>query len=206
MPREIGRRRPSHRGQVTSHRGVKEIEKGDIMKNLVMVLGLITVVALSSHPVFAMGHGMGGHGGGGSGMMGDWGETLRNWWQEWQNRGAYENPPNHQRKQGEEWEQKYRRETAELRKAIEMKSRELDSILDSPNPDVERARTVHNEIKGLRAKLEERRIEHDREMREFDRTAPYGGEHNRRSYDTPRGQYSRGMYRGGGMGGHGAGQ
>jgi Spy/CpxP family protein refolding chaperone len=176
------------------------------MKTLVVVLGLITLIALSSHPVRAMGHGMGGHGGGGSGMMGNWGESLWNWWQEWQHRRAYQNPAGEQRHRREELEQKYQRETGELRKAIETKSAELDDLLNSPNPDMEKVRTLHNEINGLRAELEERRIEHDREIRDFDPTAPYGGEYSRRSYDTPQGQYSHGMDRDARMGGHGSAQ
>ena len=32
------------------------------MKNIVMVLGVITVIALSTHPLIAMGPAMGGHG------------------------------------------------------------------------------------------------------------------------------------------------
>jgi len=157
------------------------------MKDFVMVLGLITVIALSGHPVFAMGHGMGGHGGGGSGMMGNWGETIENWWQEWQYRRGYQNPTGEQRRHREELEQKYYRETGELRKAIEMKSADLESILNSPNPDMERARTVHNEIKGLRAKLEERRLEYERDMQRFDPVPPYGDEYGRRSYDDSQG-------------------
>ena len=176
------------------------------MKTLVMGLGLITLIALSSHPALAMGHGMGGHGGGGSGMMGNWGESLWNWFQEWQNRGAYQNPAGEQRDQREELEQKYQRETGELRKVIETKSGELDDLLNSPNPDMERVRTLHNEIKGLRTEMEDRQFEHDREMRHFGPTAPYGGEYSRRSYDAPQGQYSGGMDRGGRMGGYGAGQ
>lgn len=176
------------------------------MKNLVIILGLITVIAISSHPVFAMGHGMGGHGGGGSGMMGNWGESLWNWWQEWQHRRAYQDPAGEQGHQREELEQKYQRETGDMRRAIGIKSAELDDLLNSPNPDMERVRTLHNEIKGLRAELEGRQIEHDREMRHFGPTAPYGGDYSRRSYDAPQGQYSRGMDRGGRMGGHGPGQ
>jgi Spy/CpxP family protein refolding chaperone len=176
------------------------------MKNLVMLLGLITVIALSAHPVLAIGHGMGGHGGGGSGMMGNWGESIKNWWQEWQNRRAYQDPAGEQSRQEEELEQKYQRETGELRKAIGTKSAELDALLNSPNPDMERVRTLHNEIEGLRAELEERRIGHGREMREFDPAAPYGGEYNRRTYKAPQGQYSRGMNRDGRMGGYGPGQ
>ncbi|MGD8227827.1 MAG: periplasmic heavy metal sensor [Desulfobacteraceae bacterium] len=172
------------------------------MKTLVVVLGLITLIALSSHPVLAMGHGMGGHGGGGSGM-GNWGESLWNWWQEWQHRGGYQNPAGERRRQREELEQRYYRQTAELKKAIETKSAELDDLLNSPNPDMERVRTLHNEIKGLRAELEDQRIEHDREMRRLGPTAPYSGEYSRRSYDAPQGQYSRGIDRGGRMGGHG---
>ncbi len=107
--------------------------------------------------------------------MGSWGESLWNWWQEWQNRRAYQNPAGEQRHQREELEQKYERETAELRKAIEKKSAELDDLLNAPNPDMERVRTLHNEIKGLRAELENRRIEHDREMHYVGPTAPYGG-------------------------------
>jgi Spy/CpxP family protein refolding chaperone len=190
-------------GRITS------LREGDMMKNSVIVLALITLIALSSHPVLAMGHGMGGHGGVGSGMMGNLGnlgETIKDWWQEWQNRRAYQNPTEDRRHQREELEQKYQRETGALRKAVETKSAELDELLNSTNPDMERVRTLHNEIKGLRAELKDRRIEHDREVRHFGFTAPYGGEYSRRSYDTPQGQYSRGMDRGGRMGGYGAGQ
>jgi Spy/CpxP family protein refolding chaperone len=177
-----------------------------MMKNLLMLLGLITLIALSSHPVLAMGHGMGGHGSGGSGMMGNWGESIKNWWQEWQNRRAYQNPTEDQRRQREKLEQKYQRETGDLKRAIGIKSAELDELLNSPDPDMERVRTLHNEIKGLRAVLEERRIEHDREIRDFDPTAPYGGGYNRRTYDASQGGYGPGKEHGGGMGGHGAGQ
>jgi Spy/CpxP family protein refolding chaperone len=176
------------------------------MKTLIMVLGLITLIALPSPPVLAMGHGMGGHGGGGSGMMGNWGESLWNWWQEWQNRRAYQNPAGEQRHQREELEQKYQRETGELRNAIETKSAELDDLLNSPNADLERVKTLHNEIKGLRTELEDRQIEHDREVRRVGPTDPYSGEYSRRSYDTLQGQYSRGMDRGGKMGGYGGGR
>lgn len=137
--------------------------------------------------------------------MGNWGESLWNWWQEWQNRRAYQNPAGEQRRQRERLERNYQRETAEMRKAIGIKSAELDELLNAPNPDMERVRTLHNEIKGLRAELEERRIEHDREIRQFDPSAPYGGEYNRRTYEPPGGHYSRGMDRDGRTGGYGPG-
>ncbi len=164
-----------------------------------MVLGLITVMALSSHPVLAMGHGMGGRGGGGSGMMGNWGESIKNWWQEWQNRRAYQNPAGEQRREREELEQKYRRETGEMTRAIGIKSAELDDLLNSPSPDMERVRTLRNEIKGLRAELEERRIKHDREIHEFDPAAPYGGGYNRRTYEASQALYGPRKGHGGGQ-------
>ncbi len=72
---------------------------------------------------------------------------------------------------------------------------------------MERVRTLHNEIKGLRTELEDRRIEHDREKRQLDSAAPYGDEYNRRTYKASQGRYGQGNGRGGGMGGgHGGGQ
>ena len=48
-------------------------------------------------------------------------------------------------------------ESSHLKDQIQMKENALDALLNSKNPDIERLRNLHNEIRDLRMKLTEDR-------------------------------------------------
>ena len=58
---------------------------------------------------------------------------------------------------------KFYNETSDLRNKIWTKSAELDTILNSTNPDIEKARAIQKEINDLRAKLDEKGINYELE-------------------------------------------
>ena len=126
------------------------------MKRIAMILGVMVLVGGLAAPVFAWGPGMmGGYGYGmGPGMMGYWGGGPGY-------AGAYGNLTAEQRNQLDTLSGKFYEETADVRNQIRAKSSELDSILNSANPDLERAKAIQKEINELRAKLDEKALNYE---------------------------------------------
>lgn len=156
------------------------------MKKLGMTLAIGVLMTSMAIPVFARGRGMGGH------MGGFWGEGSGSCGQ--YDRGyGYQNPE--ERTRQDQRDEAFYRDNAEIRNQIRSKSAELDALLNSPNPDLEKARSLQREISALQAKMDEKRLNYELETR---RSAP-GGSYGR--------GYDRGYGRGyGPMGGYGQGR
>jgi zinc resistance-associated protein len=121
------------------------------MKRLVTVLGIVMLVGAIATPVLAHGPGWGrgGH------MMGPWGENPGYGYG--YGRG-YDRLTEDQRNQLDRLNRRFYDETAKLRSQLWEKSGELNTLLDSSNPDVDKARAIQKEISELRSKLDQARI------------------------------------------------
>jgi Spy/CpxP family protein refolding chaperone len=136
------------------------------MKRLTMIFGIMVLAAVFAVPAYAMGGGMeGGMGGGagGGGMMNGWGSGLIDWFQKWRNGGDYTLPPVEEKNQMEELDQQHDEDSAYLKYQIRMKERQLDALLTSSDPDIQKVRALSKGIRELRdeADQEQRRYEAD---------------------------------------------
>ena len=71
---------------------------------------------------------------------------------------GYDKLTEEQRSKSDELYRKFYDETAKLRDEIWAKSAELDTLLNSANPDAAKAKALQKEISDLRAKLAQERI------------------------------------------------
>ena len=137
------------------------------MKTLIALFGILVLVGAIAVPVMAhgpgwgRGHHMGWGGGPGQGYCGDYGPGAGNLSEE-------------QRTQLDNLNKKFYDETARLRNEMWTKSRELNDLLNSPNPDADKARALQKEITGLRAQLAEKRLNFELEERKIAPDARYG--------------------------------
>jgi zinc resistance-associated protein len=152
------------------------------MKKVGMISGLVLLAALVAYPVLAWGPGWGGgpmmgYGGyGGGPMMGYGGNgggpgSCWNGGRGYGNPGygnpAYGNLTDEQEKQLDDLNRKFFDETASLRNDIWKKTNELDVLLDSPNPDVEKSKALQKELSDLRAQMAEKRLSYNLEARKI---------------------------------------
>jgi zinc resistance-associated protein len=70
--------------------------------------------------------------------------------------------------------QTFREENADTLKQLMTKQFDLKTILDSPKPDVEKAKAVQKEISDLNAKLAQKRIDFYIELRKINPDAKFG--------------------------------
>ena len=105
---------------------------------------------------------------------------------------GYGNLTPEQRNKLDALERKFYDETADLRNQIWTKSRELDSILNSSHPDLEKAKVVQEEISRLRVKLDEEALSYEIENRKILSDDRLGGTYSGR-YGRHMGSYGRGM-------------
>ena len=165
------------------------------MKRLVTILGILLLVGAIAAPVLAHGPGRGGgqhmmgYGGGGPGSGGDYGR-------------GYSNLTEEQQVQLDKLHQKFYDETAQLRIDIMAKSGELNILLNTSNPDVEKAKAIQKEIIDLRGKMAQERLDFQIEARKINPDARLG-----RGYGPHMKGYGSGMGKGYGrhMGGYGQG-
>jgi zinc resistance-associated protein len=123
--------------------------------------GIALLVSIAAVSAFAHGPGWGwGHG---QHMMDSWNRG-----------GAYGNLTDEQRNELSRLDRKYFNETADLRNKLWTKESELQTILNSPNPDIDKAKAVQKEISDLRAKLDEKRIEYETDVRKVAPDTAYG--------------------------------
>jgi zinc resistance-associated protein len=126
------------------------------MKRLTMILGIVVLVGAVAVPVFAWGPGWG------------WGHHMRGYWGGGPGyAGTYRSLTSEQRNQLDALNQKFYGEAADLRYQIWAKSSELDSILSSTSPDLEKAKALQKEISDLRAKLDEKELGYELEARKI---------------------------------------
>lgn len=143
------------------------------MKRLTMILGILLLAGAVAVPVMAWGPGWGrGHH-----MMGYWGNGPE------YGRG-YGNLTPEQRSKLDALDRTFSDETRDLRDQIWTTSRELDTVLNSSNPDLEKAKALQKEISELRAKLDEKELSYELEARKIvpDERFGYGYGHHRGPY------------------------
>jgi Spy/CpxP family protein refolding chaperone len=178
-------------------------ERNVAMKKLAVILGIVMVATTSAFPAYAMGHGMGGGMGGGSGVTGNFGSRLFEWFQKWQNGSGYTNPRGEQEKQMERLDQQHYEDSAYLKYQIQMKEKELDALLKSTDPDLEKVRALRRNIRELRAEADKEQRNYQAEAGELNRIYRPDNGDAWSSYGSAGRSGSGGMGRGGGMGGYG---
>ena len=130
------------------------------MRNILTIGGIVVLAAAIAIPVLAHGPGRGR----GRHMMG-YREGGPGYGCEY-DRG-YDKLTEEQRSKSDELYRKFYDETAKLRDEIWAKSAELDTLLNSANPDAAKAKALQKEISDLRAKLAQERINFELEGRKI---------------------------------------
>ena len=149
------------------------------MKKVLMTLGILFMVGILAAPVFA--HRWGGdknYGGPGYGPCWVEGGDLTE----------------SQQVELDKLNEKFVNDTAKLREDIWNKSAELDTLLESSNPDATKVKTLQKEISDLKAKMADKRVDFKLEARKIAPNARFGRGEGR--------GYSQGYGRGYGMGRH----
>jgi zinc resistance-associated protein len=145
------------------------------MKKLLIVLGGVVLVAslavplLAHGPGWSTGHHMGGYWGSDSGSL--WGYDR-----------SYGELSSEQRGKLEELDRKFYEETNTLRNEIWAKSAELNSLLNSTDPDHEKLRAVQRELSELRTKMDDRRLSYELEARKILPESRFSGGYGRGFY------------------------
>jgi len=137
------------------------------MKRLLTAAGIMTLVAALAIPVLAQGPGSGRgrmmecYGPGGSGdqpRYGAWDEKLTD----------------EQREQIKKLQQKFYDDTAQLRSEIAAKQSELNILMNTSNPDVQKARSLQKDLSDLKGKMAQERINLQFEARKINPDARFG--------------------------------
>lgn len=157
----------------------------------ILVTGLLVVALAVPVTVLARGWGWGG-----GHMMGNWGPGAGPTTP--YDRGSETLTPE-QRTQLDELDRNFYNETANLRKDLWDKSYELNTLLNSENPDLEKAKALNKEINDLRTKLNEKSLAYQLETRKITPDLRTGGGYGR-SYGYHMGGYGPGMMGPGMMG------
>ena len=173
------------------------------MKKIMATLGILALAALIAVPVLAQGPGYGK----GRGMMGmtargpvDPASCPRYGW-------AYGELTDEQRSQMAELEalrQRHFDETAEVRSQMWARQGELNILMATSDPDLEKARAIQKEISDLRAKMAQERINLYEEAGKINPDLRFGRAWGRGFGPGTEG-YGPGMGRGRHRGGHGMG-
>ncbi|UCG65491.1 MAG: periplasmic heavy metal sensor [Deltaproteobacteria bacterium] len=130
------------------------------MKRIVTIAGIVLLVAAIALPAFAHGRGRGrGHD-----RMGNWQGSPDCCWH--YDKG-YTSLTEEQRDQLNKLRQELYDENAKLRNDIRTKSVELNSILNSPDPDPEKAKALQKEISDLRTTMAQNRVNFELEARKI---------------------------------------
>jgi hypothetical protein len=170
------------------------------MKRLAMILGIMMLAAVFAIPAYAMGGGMGagmgggmGGGTGGGGMTGNWGSGLLDWFQKWRNGSKYAHPPVEEKKQMEELDQQHDEDSAYLKYQIKMREKQLDALLTSSDPDIQKARALSKGIRELRDEADHEQRRYEVEAGKMKSGYPSGNRSDRGSYGFTGGGGNRGM-------------
>ncbi len=162
------------------------------MKRLTGIVGITLLSALLFVPAAVWAHGW-GYGGGH--MMGYWGAGPGYYGRY---NGAYSALNSKQQEQLADLNQKFFNETQSLREELWSKSAELNALLSETNPNTGKIDKVQKEISDLRAKLDEKAINHGIQVRKI---APDSWSGNGYGYGPMMGGYGMGY----GMGRYGMG-
>jgi zinc resistance-associated protein len=140
------------------------------MKRLAVILGSVILVGAVAYPVFAWGPGMGR--GQGQGISDNRSGGPGSCWR--YDRG-YSNLTQEQQNALGQLNEKFSNETATLRNDIRAKADEMNTILNAPDPDAEKAKSLQKEIIDLRGKMAEKRLDFRLEARKISPDARFGG-------------------------------
>ena len=172
------------------------------MKKFSLVFGIIMLASVTAVPIYAMGGGMAG--GMGGGMMDSFGSGLFDWFGKWRNGSGYTNPRSEEGKQTYELDQRHYEDSTYLKYQIEMKEKALDALLNSTDPDIEKARILNRDIRELRAEADQEQRNYELGSGKMNPGYRYqsGGRSSWGwgSYGPPVGRSSHGMGYGGQMG------
>jgi zinc resistance-associated protein len=164
------------------------------MTKLTKTLGIVLLIGALAVPVYALAHDWGS----GHHMMGSWGRGG------YYGRG-YGNITEEQRSQLAQLDRKFYDETANLRDEIWTKSDELNALLNSPNPDLEKAKSLQKEIGDLRTALGAKRLNYALEARKINPDLRFGRAYGMGYYGRHMEGYGPGMGYGWHRGGYGPG-
>jgi zinc resistance-associated protein len=158
------------------------------MKRALTIIGVVVLAAAITIPVMAQGPGAGrgpmmqGYGPGDQGNYARWG---------WNEKLTDE-----QRTQLDKLHQKFFDETAALRSQMAAKRSELNILMNTSNPDFEKAKALQKEITDLRGKMGQERIKLFAEERKINPDARFGmgwGRESGYGYGPHGRGYGRGM-------------
>jgi Spy/CpxP family protein refolding chaperone len=142
------------------------------MKKMIAIVGILALAAVIAVPVLAQGPGYAG----GRGMMGpragDSGMGSRYGW-------AYDKLTDEQRSQLAALRQKHFDETAQVRTELVAKQAELHILMNTSNPDLEKAKALQKEINDLQGKMGQERINLYIETKKINPEARFGGDWGR---------------------------
>ena len=131
------------------------------MKKFMVVLCSIFLVTILAMVSFSWAHRWGS---GGGHMMGNWGENYSD-------RGEYSEGyralTDEQKVKLEALDKKFYDETADLRNKMRTKSNELNTLLNSEDPDVVMAKSIQKEINDSSAELDLKGLEYQLEARKI---------------------------------------
>ena len=151
------------------------------MKKTLTVLGIVLLIAAFAYPVFGRGPGWGR----GYHMMGDGygGHMMGNWGRGPGYGGTYNrensNLTEDQAKELDTLDRKFTDETADLRENLWAKSGELNTLMNSTNPDAVKAKALQGEISDLRSQMAEKRTGYELEARKINPDTSYGSGYGR---------------------------
>ena len=128
------------------------------MKRLFVLLGSVLLVSSLAVPLLAHGPGFGP----GRHMMGSWGTDSGYCGQ---HERRYGNVTEEQRGKLQELDKKFYNETATLRNEIMAMSDELNTLLNSADPDPEKAKMLQKSLSEVRAKMDQKRLAYKLETR-----------------------------------------
>lgn len=168
------------------------------MKRALTIIGVVVLAAAITIPVMAQGPGAGR-----GPMMQGYGPGDQGNYPRW---GWNEKLTDEQRTQLDKLHQKFFDETAALRSQMAAKRSELNILMNTSNPDFEKAKALQKEITDLRGKMGQERIKLFAEERKINPDARFGMRWGRGGmkgggpYGGMSMGYGRGMGRGMGMG------
>ena len=130
------------------------------MKRLLIAVGSLLLVASLAVPLLAHGPGwnQGHH------MRGYWGSDRGSRWD--YGRG-YKDLSKEEQSQLKDLDRKFYNETDRLRNEIQSKSTELNSYLNSTNPDSQKLKALQRELSDLRSEMDEKRLTYELEARKI---------------------------------------
>ena len=140
----------------------------NISKSMI-IIGVILLAALIAYPVFA--HRSGWSWGHGSHMRGYGGSEPGYYMHH--DRG-YGNLTEEQTAKLQELDRKIYAENEKIRNDIWAKSSQLNTLLNTQNPDVKKAKTIQGEINDLRAELNQNRLDYELKARKIAPNVQYG--------------------------------